>query len=140
MRAGTTSWATSCSLRSRAGPPLRCARSSGRACPTVAYRTSALAQVNCFRGEGISDSQVPNMTLPTACSATASTIISRPKLSPEAVIRLPFLLCGSPYPAGGDIGNASLERILMLSYQGGRMQDEHRNSLGGLRAEEFHGI
>lgn len=36
MRAGTTSWITGCSLRSRAGPPLQSVRSPGRACPTIA--------------------------------------------------------------------------------------------------------
>ncbi len=47
MRAGTMNWATSCSLRSRAGPPPMC-EVSGGACPTVSLRTSETSQRSPF--------------------------------------------------------------------------------------------
>ena len=56
MRAGTTSWITGCSLWSRAGPPLRCVRSLGRACLAVAW--------------GPSPPFEPAAAMPVGCSAT----------------------------------------------------------------------
>lgn len=54
MLAGTTSWATSCSLRSRAGPPLRYLRSPGQPCGPIRglhARQRRSARKCLFRGQ-----------------------------------------------------------------------------------------